>query len=254
MYFIASGAAVVLIPGKPVELGSGEFFGELALLTGQPRNADVVSLGYCRLLELSSRRFPGPAGGRRRARSAPSKRSRTSACIHSAATRAPNSATGKSAANPSAKRSIDQRQSSAGHPVPARLGDRVHDPRFAGQGDLATSFRCCRWPGAATCSMSCSCRSMRSGRAGKPIWSATRWTRMFATKHPWLQIGALAAAARRHLVLFRRGQLRAAGRSAGGRLHRAAADHRHRAFLLWPSASASGAGWRSRSASSACWW
>ncbi|HET6161394.1 MAG TPA: cation:proton antiporter [Dongiaceae bacterium] len=57
MYFIASGAAVVLIPGKPVELGSGEFFGELALLTGQPRNADVVSLGYCRLLELSSGDF-----------------------------------------------------------------------------------------------------------------------------------------------------------------------------------------------------
>ncbi|HEY1384913.1 MAG TPA: cation:proton antiporter, partial [Dongiaceae bacterium] len=57
MYFIASGAAIVLIPGKPVELGSGEFFGELALLTGQPRNADVVSLGYCRLLELNSRDF-----------------------------------------------------------------------------------------------------------------------------------------------------------------------------------------------------
>jgi CPA1 family monovalent cation:H+ antiporter len=57
MYFIASGAAAVLIPGKPVELGSGEFFGELALLTGQPRNADVVSLGYCRLLELSSGDF-----------------------------------------------------------------------------------------------------------------------------------------------------------------------------------------------------
>ena len=45
------------LTGKPVELGSGEFFGELALLTGQPRNADVVSLGYCRLLELSSRDF-----------------------------------------------------------------------------------------------------------------------------------------------------------------------------------------------------
>jgi CPA1 family monovalent cation:H+ antiporter len=57
MFFIASGAAVVLIPGKPVELGSGEFFGEMALLTGQPRNADVVSLGYCRLLELESDDF-----------------------------------------------------------------------------------------------------------------------------------------------------------------------------------------------------
>ena len=57
MFFIASGAAVVLIPGKPVELGSGEFFGELALLTGQPRNADVISLGYCRLLELGADEF-----------------------------------------------------------------------------------------------------------------------------------------------------------------------------------------------------
>ncbi len=57
MFFIASGAAVVEIPGKPVELGSGEFFGEMALLTGQPRNADVVSLGYCRLLELGSEDF-----------------------------------------------------------------------------------------------------------------------------------------------------------------------------------------------------
>ena len=63
MYFIASGAAVVLIPGNPVELGSGEFFGELALLTGQPRNADVVSLGYCRLLELGSEDFQNLLAG-----------------------------------------------------------------------------------------------------------------------------------------------------------------------------------------------
>jgi CPA1 family monovalent cation:H+ antiporter len=63
MYFIASGAAVVLIPGKPVELGSGEFFGELALLTGQPRNADVVSLGYCSLLELRSGDFQALLAG-----------------------------------------------------------------------------------------------------------------------------------------------------------------------------------------------
>lgn len=57
MFFIASGAAAVLIPGKAVELGSGEFFGEMALLSGHPRNADVVSLGYCRLLELGSEDF-----------------------------------------------------------------------------------------------------------------------------------------------------------------------------------------------------
>ena len=54
---------MVLIPGKPVELGSGEFFGELALLTGQPRNADVVSLGYCRLLELGSEDFQNLLAG-----------------------------------------------------------------------------------------------------------------------------------------------------------------------------------------------
>jgi CPA1 family monovalent cation:H+ antiporter len=63
MFFIASGAASVLIPGKPVELGSGEFFGEMALLTGQPRNADVVSLGYCRLLELGSDDFQNLLAG-----------------------------------------------------------------------------------------------------------------------------------------------------------------------------------------------
>ncbi len=57
MYFIASGAVSVLVHGHSIELGSGQFFGELALLTGQPRNADVVALGYCRLLELKARDF-----------------------------------------------------------------------------------------------------------------------------------------------------------------------------------------------------
>ena len=33
-------------------LGSGEFFGEMALLSGRPRQADVVPLTYCRLLVL----------------------------------------------------------------------------------------------------------------------------------------------------------------------------------------------------------
>jgi CPA1 family monovalent cation:H+ antiporter len=57
MYFIASGAVSVVLHGQSVELGSGQFFGELALLTGQPRNADVVALGYCRLLELKAKDF-----------------------------------------------------------------------------------------------------------------------------------------------------------------------------------------------------
>ncbi|WP_374384643.1 cation:proton antiporter [Dongia sp.] len=56
MYFIASGAVRVVVDPS-VELGSGDFFGELALLTGHPRNADVVSLGFCKLLALKARDF-----------------------------------------------------------------------------------------------------------------------------------------------------------------------------------------------------
>jgi CRP-like cAMP-binding protein len=40
-----------------VRLGSGEFFGEMALLSGRPRRADVVSLTYCRLLVLRKADF-----------------------------------------------------------------------------------------------------------------------------------------------------------------------------------------------------
>jgi CPA1 family monovalent cation:H+ antiporter len=56
MYFVSSGAVEVRLPsGEPIRLGSGEFFGELALIMEQPRNADVVALGYCRLLSLARR-------------------------------------------------------------------------------------------------------------------------------------------------------------------------------------------------------
>jgi CPA1 family monovalent cation:H+ antiporter len=51
-FFIASGAIEVRLPVRRVRLGSGEFFGEMALLSGRPRQADVVSLTYCRLLVL----------------------------------------------------------------------------------------------------------------------------------------------------------------------------------------------------------
>ncbi|QJE73687.1 cyclic nucleotide-binding domain-containing protein [Aerophototrophica crusticola] len=59
MYFISSGAVAVRLPGlsTPVRLGSGEFFGEMALVLDQPRNADVEAIAYCQLLVLDRRDF-----------------------------------------------------------------------------------------------------------------------------------------------------------------------------------------------------
>jgi CPA1 family monovalent cation:H+ antiporter len=57
MYFIASGAVEVDVPPKPVRLGTGDFFGELALLAKRPRNADVTMIGYGQLLVLEGRDF-----------------------------------------------------------------------------------------------------------------------------------------------------------------------------------------------------
>jgi CPA1 family monovalent cation:H+ antiporter len=52
MYFITSGAVSVDVPSGAVRLGSGDFFGEIALVAGRPRTADVWALGYCSLLTL----------------------------------------------------------------------------------------------------------------------------------------------------------------------------------------------------------
>jgi CPA1 family monovalent cation:H+ antiporter len=57
VFFIASGAVEVRLPARRVRLGSGEFFGEMALLSGRPRQADVVALTYCRLLVLRKADF-----------------------------------------------------------------------------------------------------------------------------------------------------------------------------------------------------
>ncbi|MDQ2694788.1 MAG: cyclic nucleotide-binding domain-containing protein [Pseudomonadota bacterium] len=57
MYFISTGAVEVRLESGPVRLGSGDFFGEIALLTRQPRSADVAAIGYCQLLGLSTRDF-----------------------------------------------------------------------------------------------------------------------------------------------------------------------------------------------------
>jgi CPA1 family monovalent cation:H+ antiporter len=57
MFLISSGAVEVVLPNQRVRLGSGDFFGEMALLSGGRRQADVIALGYCRVLVLSAADF-----------------------------------------------------------------------------------------------------------------------------------------------------------------------------------------------------
>ena len=57
MFLISSGAVEVVLPHDRVRLGSGDFFGEMALLSRRRRQADVVALGYCRVLALSAADF-----------------------------------------------------------------------------------------------------------------------------------------------------------------------------------------------------
>jgi CPA1 family monovalent cation:H+ antiporter len=62
VFFISSGAVEVILPGDPVTLGRGDIFGEMALLTGEPRRADVTAVTYSQLLVLHAsdfRRFLG---------------------------------------------------------------------------------------------------------------------------------------------------------------------------------------------------
>jgi CPA1 family monovalent cation:H+ antiporter len=57
MFLISSGALEVVLPNGRARLGSGDFFGEMALLSGQRRQADVIALGYCRVLGLGAADF-----------------------------------------------------------------------------------------------------------------------------------------------------------------------------------------------------
>jgi voltage-gated potassium channel len=52
MYFVVSGEVEVQLRPEPVLLGPGDFFGEVALLTGGPRNATIVAVQQCTLLRL----------------------------------------------------------------------------------------------------------------------------------------------------------------------------------------------------------
>jgi CPA1 family monovalent cation:H+ antiporter len=57
MYFISSGCLQVELEDQNVQLGSGDIFGEIALLSEVPRTANVKSLGFCELLMLDRRDF-----------------------------------------------------------------------------------------------------------------------------------------------------------------------------------------------------
>ena len=56
-YFISSGAVEVRTADRQIRLGTGDVFGELALLTSGRRTADVISIAYSSLLRLDARDF-----------------------------------------------------------------------------------------------------------------------------------------------------------------------------------------------------
>jgi Na+:H+ antiporter len=57
MYFISSGAVRVDLEPEPVVVGTGAFFGEMALVNEAPRVATVSAIAYCDLLVLYKRDF-----------------------------------------------------------------------------------------------------------------------------------------------------------------------------------------------------
>jgi CPA1 family monovalent cation:H+ antiporter len=57
MYFISSGVVEVLAAGQRFLLSQGDFFGEMALVHDQSRQADVNALSYCQLLVLDRKDF-----------------------------------------------------------------------------------------------------------------------------------------------------------------------------------------------------
>jgi monovalent cation:H+ antiporter-2, CPA2 family len=69
VYFISKGEVEIDVNSHKSKMSAGDFFGELALLTGGTRTADVIALDYCKFLTLSQRdfrellrRYPGIRG------------------------------------------------------------------------------------------------------------------------------------------------------------------------------------------------
>jgi CPA2 family monovalent cation:H+ antiporter-2 len=56
-YFISAGEVEVEVGRRRIRLGPGDFFGEMALISGQPRSAHVTALDYCSLLQLTTGDF-----------------------------------------------------------------------------------------------------------------------------------------------------------------------------------------------------
>ena len=57
VYFIASGEVEVSTGSRRIRLGPGNFVGEMGLITGQPRSADVTALDYSTFLKLTQQDF-----------------------------------------------------------------------------------------------------------------------------------------------------------------------------------------------------
>lgn len=57
MYFISSGAVDVSRNDRLIQLSRGDFFGEMALVLNQRRQANVTAVGYCQLLVLQRHDF-----------------------------------------------------------------------------------------------------------------------------------------------------------------------------------------------------
>jgi CPA2 family monovalent cation:H+ antiporter-2 len=56
-YFISKGTVQVTVGDRRIPLGPGDFFGEMALLSGARRSADVTATDYCQFLTLDQREF-----------------------------------------------------------------------------------------------------------------------------------------------------------------------------------------------------
>ncbi len=57
VYFMVDGRVEVAVGNRRIKLGPGDFFGEMALISGLPRTADVTALDYSKFATLSRRDF-----------------------------------------------------------------------------------------------------------------------------------------------------------------------------------------------------